>query len=270
MKTLFLPFLTLLLLALPACQPADPAPPLDQLHRLSLPEIVEWERRGALDVSTAEFVNPSDEPIGATEKAWLDAGAAGFDFYADGERIRKVLVRPQQYNDNIIRILRANAAYRPDQEFTPSDRYCDSIPAVVARVIERDQGVRTGEIDLPLRVVDAENQEIMVSIFERCDGAFAEMSNGQVRDLWFVAQHSDNELMAYYYPWFYRAVQDGRLRESTFALMIDRLLMYNDYPQEFGTQIMNGGLYQVRDSARLDERRAGLNMEPIADYLARF
>ena len=269
MKTFPLVALTLLLLT---CAQSAPEPaPLSTLHRLTLPEIVDWQRTNGLDVSEAEFVSLRDEPIGATEQAWLDGGVAGFDFYSDGERIRKVLVRPQNYNDNIIRILRSHADYHPAQAgFELTDEYCDSIPATIAGVIERDQGVRTGDLPGSMMDVDAENQAIMVSIFERCPNAFAEMSNKQVSDLWFVAQHSDAELMSYYYPWFYRAVRDGRIRESQFALMIDRLLMYHDYPQEYGSQISNGALYPVRDSARLDELRAGIGLGPIAEYLARF
>ncbi len=266
----YLPSL-LLTLSLLTCSGPAPAPaPLSTLHRLTLPEIIDWQRTNGLDVSEAEFVSLRDEPIGETEQNWLDGGVAGFDFYSDGERIRKVLVRPQNYNDNIIRILRSHADYHPSEGFEMTDKYCDSIPATIAGVIERDQGVRTGSLPGSMRDVDAENQAIMVSIFEQCPDAFAAMSNKQVSDLWFVAQHSDAELMSYYYPWFYQAVQEGRVRESQFALMIDRLLMYHDYPQEYGSQVRGGALYPVRDSARLDELRAGIGLGPIAEYLARF
>ena len=262
---------TLLALAFLTCAQRAPVPaPLSTLHRLTLPEIVDWHRANGLDVSEAEFVSLRDEPIGETEQAWLDGGVAGFDFYSDGENIRKVLVRPQNYNDNIIRILRSRANYHPSDGFEMTAKYCDSIPATIAGVIERDQGVRNGSMSGSMQDVDEENQEIMVSIFEKCPDAFADLSNKQVSDLWFVAQHSDAELMAYYYPWFYQAVKDGRVRESQFALMIDRLLMYHDYSQEYGSQISNGALYPVRDSARLDEIRSGVGLGPIAEYLEHF
>lgn len=266
------PLLTTLLalIFLTCAQPAPEPATLSTLHRLTLPEIVDWQRTNGLDVSNAEFVSLRDEPIGETEQAWLDNGVAGFDFYSDGEGIRKVLVRPQNYNDNIIRILRSHADYHPSKGFEMTDKYCDSIPTTIAGVIERDQGVRNGEMSGSMMDVDAENQAIMVSIFEKCPNAFADLSNKQVSDLWFVAQHSDAELMSYYYPWFYQAVQDGRVRESQFALMIDRLLMYHEYPQEYGSQISNGALYPVRDSARLDELRAGIGLGPIAEYLEHF
>lgn len=268
MKYLTTSLLALLLLtcAKPALAPA----PLSTLHRLTLPEIVDWQRTNGLDVSGAEFVNIRDITIGETEQIWLDHGVAGFDFYSDGEHIRKVLVRPQNYNDNIIRILRSHADYHPSQGFEMTDKYCDSIPSVIAGVIERDQGVRTGDLPGSMQDVDAVNQEIMVSIFEKCPKAFEELSNKQVSDLWFVAQHAEAELMSYYYPWFYQAVQEGRVRESQFALMIDRLLMYHNYPQEYGSQISNGALYPVRDSARLDDLRSGVGLGPIAEYLEHF
>lgn len=265
----YTPFTPLAMLLLFTCAGPSDAP-LNTLHRLTLPEIVAWQRTNGLDMNAAEFVNVSDQPIGETEQQLLDANAAGFDFYSDGERVRKVLVRPRTYQDDIVTILRANTSYNPDQNFRTTDQYCDSIYTTIDQVIARDQGVRTGDISENMQDVDLQNQTIMVSIFEKCPNAFADLENGQVRDLWFVAQHSDTELMAYYYPWFYQAVEEGRMSERTFALMIDRLLMYNNYPQVYGSQIRDGALYSVRDPEGLDALRASIGLEPIDDYLARF
>ncbi|OAV43429.1 DUF6624 domain-containing protein [Lewinella sp. 4G2] len=264
--------LALLLTLLTTCSQSPKASdtPLTTLHKLSLGEIVEWERRGAFELEDAAFVNVYDQPIGEAEKDLVSAGGAGFDYYSNGEAIEKVLVRPQIYQDNIIKILRHRAQDDPLADYTISDRYCDSISTVIDGVIERDQGVRNGSLAGDMRTVDAENQAIMVSIFESCGDMYEELTGNQIRSLWFVAQHSDAELMAYYYPWFYEAVERGRMNSSTFALMIDRLLMYHDYPQEYGSQIQNGDLYPVRDRANLNVIRESVGLGPIEEYLARF
>ena len=43
--------------------------------------------------------------------------------------------------------------------------------------------------------------------------------------------------------------------------MVDRLLMYNNYPQVYGSQIRDGGLYPVRDMEGLDGLRTGIDLE---------
>lgn len=261
--------LILVSMALLSCT-GESGPPLSTLHKLTLSEIVEWQRANGLNTESADYVDLAGKPAGATVMEMLDKGTAGFDFYSDGEAVRKVLVRPRTYQDDIITILRANTSYHPSQKFEMTDQYCDTIAPTIDRVIERDQGIRTGDIAGSMQDIDLENQAIMVSIFEKCPNAFAELENDQVRDLWFVAQHSDTELMGYYYPWFHQAVEEGRIWERTFALMTDRLLMYNNYPQVYGSQISNGDLYPVRDMEGLDELRASIGLEPIANYLARF
>ena len=61
--------------------------------------------------------------------------------------------------------------------------------------------------------------------------------------------------MAEYYNQLAEATEKGDLRKSTFALVTDRFLMWGGRKQVYGSQIIEGGLYPVRDSANLNTRR---------------
>ena len=52
------------------------------------------------------------------------------------------------------------------------------------------------------------------------------------------------------------------------AYLYDRVAMYEQRPQRYGTQFRDGALYQVEDEANLDNRRAELGMSSMAEYRA--
>lgn len=65
----------------------------------------------------------------------------------------------------------------------------------------------------------------------------------------------------------------GRFNQQRYALMYDRQAESEGRPQRYGSQdaCVNGmtTLYPVEDIARVDERRAEMGMEPLAQYLPR-
>jgi len=92
-----------------------------------------------------------------------------------------------------------------------------------------------------------------------------------------LVQHSgDLPLMLAALPEIEREVHAGRLDGQDFALLFDRLQVMQERPQRYGTQIIedpNGEGWIVaplEDPAGVDARRAGLGLEPLADYLERF
>jgi hypothetical protein len=68
------------------------------------------------------------------------------------------------------------------------------------------------------------------------------------------------------------AADKGELAWSTVALSVDRDLLNDKKKQLYGSQvnIENGkvDLLPVEDEAHLDERRAKVGLEPIAEYKA--
>lgn len=93
--------------------------------------------------------------------------------------------------------------------------------------------------------------------------------------MWILVQHAPPELLKQSLPAMKKAAQDGELPWSSVALSIDRDLVYDGKKQLYGSQLVrnNAGKLApgpVEDESRLDERRASVGLEPIADYLRRF
>lgn len=92
---------------------------------------------------------------------------------------------------------------------------------------------------------------------------------------WAIAQHSDHD------PWFQRlalrhlraAVEAGDASPGNLAYLTDRIAVGADEPQIYGTQIgcTEGGpapATPIEDEATVDERRAEVDLPPLADYYA--
>lgn len=94
---------------------------------------------------------------------------------------------------------------------------------------------------------------------------------------WLIAQHADFDvafqqralgLMA-------DAVAAGRADASELAFLEDRVAVNTGAEQTYGTQIRcRGGVAEpatpISDPGEVDQRRAGVGLEPLADYLAIF
>ena len=90
---------------------------------------------------------------------------------------------------------------------------------------------------------------------------------------WLLVQHADAD------PAFQRdclglltaAVGQGEARRSHLALLTDRVLVADGQPQEYGSQLRycDGECvpFPVRDPERVDERRAAMALQPLADYV---
>jgi hypothetical protein len=95
--------------------------------------------------------------------------------------------------------------------------------------------------------------------------------------LFLVIQHSDLATQQKYLPMMRTAVRDGKANASALALLEDRVALGQGRPQIYGSQIMrdqtHGGKYYVRpiaDPDKVDERRAAVGLEPLADYVKKY
>ncbi|HEY6279969.1 MAG TPA: DUF6624 domain-containing protein [Streptosporangiaceae bacterium] len=91
---------------------------------------------------------------------------------------------------------------------------------------------------------------------------------------WLLAQHADRD------PAFQRtcltlmteAAGRGEASGTELAYLTDRVLLAEDQPQEYGTQLAGrDGRWQprkLRDPDAVDRRRASVGLGPIADYTA--
>ena len=89
---------------------------------------------------------------------------------------------------------------------------------------------------------------------------------------WLIVQHEDGPLLEQCLPWLKAEAERGGLAWPTVALSIDRVLIAEGKKQLYGSQaeIKDGKveLQPVEDEPHLDERRAQVGLEPIAEYKA--
>lgn len=242
------------------------------LSKLSRNEILELHRNKTFNLDKAVFLNSSYKKITKQEVQKLKTGELASDFYSDSLNIiRQVIVRPATYHDNITSILIANLDYNPRDTIPLMLIDCDSLKYTIKELYTAEAE------DLPelkggdtLSFFDFQRAKI-VSIENSCGLLALKMMGEEIlKVFWSMVQHNKAQQMAYYYPFFEQVVENGDLSEERLALMTDRLLMNNNYPQVYGSQILNHKLYPIRNPDSVDYRRATIGLEPLEEYLKNF
>jgi hypothetical protein len=92
---------------------------------------------------------------------------------------------------------------------------------------------------------------------------------------WLLVQHADTDR-----AWQREAlalmeglIDAGEIKPANVAYLSDRIAIADHLPQKYGTQghCVGPGLWQpfsLIDPERVDQRRAAMNMPPLADYVA--
>ncbi|HAY3553041.1 hypothetical protein KRE47_07445 [Elizabethkingia meningoseptica] len=94
--------------------------------------------------------------------------------------------------------------------------------------------------------------------------------------LFLTVQHYKNaEVQKKYLSILEDASKKGKAEPWQYAFLTDRILMNEGKPQIYGTQTisqkgMPPKVYELKDSANVDQLRAKYGMEPLADYLKSF
>lgn len=173
-------------------------------------------------------------------------------------------------------------------------RNLDSLLRVVH---DRDQAVRAEVIRLSqqtppavdslmaaygrMQAVDAENQRVVSELLE--GGGWPEgLSEAANETIWLVIDHADLEMQRRWMPLIEAQMAAGRVSKSSYATLLDRMLMRERRPQRYGTQtvsvshVIDGDstrmeqqcwLWPVEQPERLDSLRNAMELEPIETYL---
>lgn len=149
---------------------------------------------------------------------------------------------------------------------------CSKKRQILSEVLESDQRIRKANEPIKYAKEDHRNQELVISIIEKCGmPTLKEVNQRQMDAIWLGLQHSTEEkIRKKYFPQIEKAVKNGDLSKGQYALMKDRILMDEGKPQIYGSQIKNGKLYKVENPATVNKRRKEMGMEPIEDYLKNF
>jgi hypothetical protein len=93
--------------------------------------------------------------------------------------------------------------------------------------------------------------------------------------LFLVIQHSDIAIQEQYLPMMREAVKNKKAESSSLALLEDRVLIRRNKKQIYGSQVGidstgKPSLRPLEDPDHVDERRAQMGLETLADYLLHF
>jgi hypothetical protein len=144
--------------------------------------------------------------------------------------------------------------------------------SIRAELIAKGYG-RLDSLDLARQAaVDEANQEHLKEIVENFGwpDRFMVGMDG-VEAAFLIAQNSDHAFQRQILPAIRAAYQRGDLVSGDYALYVDGILVEESNVQRFGTQayVEEGKLklYPIEDRANVDERRAELGLEPLAEYV---
>lgn len=94
--------------------------------------------------------------------------------------------------------------------------------------------------------------------------------------IFLVIQHADIDVQEKYLPMMRDAQKAGKARGADLALLEDRVLMRNGKKQIYGSQLSTDSktnqtyFFPIEDVDRVDERRAAVGLQPMAEYAQYF
>jgi hypothetical protein len=149
---------------------------------------------------------------------------------------------------------------------------CNNLNRILERIYARDQDNRGN--NLMDEELDLSNLASVEQIVEKC-GMPSRAAAGEkgMSAIWLVIQHASAEKRSQYFPQLLEASKKGDLERQDIALMQDRMLMDAGNPQLYGSQIMMNedgsyDLYELKDTATVDARRAVMGMGPLSEYVS--
>lgn len=92
--------------------------------------------------------------------------------------------------------------------------------------------------------------------------------------MFLALQHADLDTQVKFLPLLREATKAGAIQSRALPLLEDRVCMRQGHDQIYGSQLTRDAdgearLWPIEDVARVDERRARMGMEPLAEYLRR-
>lgn len=245
------------------------------LRKLSSDELIERSRyRNFPNISEIDYVNECGEIITRDSLVKsMNLDSLAFDDYIDEDGIvRLTLYRETTKYDKEIEE-KARIAYDEGPNITSLPIDCDSTFIILDEVLLRDQNNRKSYEEYSGRN-DFINLSIVLGIFDNCNfNDLQNMSREDYSTIWLVIQHSPLRYQEKYLVDLKKLAKSRKISIKDVYMLEDRILMSKGMPQIYGTQVGENDitgepeLYEVIDSAGLDERRRIAGFEPINEYL---
>jgi len=225
-------------------------------------ETIELIKNNQINFFKLSYTDESGKPISDSLHQLLKQGKVIRHFYRDENGDINQVRLIEANDENIFYEIRIrDLQQNPFSDITYAQINCDSSKQILKRALDRDQGVRKGLID-NIQEIDKMNRDTIVSILDQCNWP---ESKEEIESIWYVIQHSGTGKMSYYYPKFKEMVKLDLLEDSLMAKMEDRMLMFNGYPQIYGTQFTGEPrtFHEIKDILRVNERRKSVGLCPI-------
>ncbi|MEM1120718.1 MAG: DUF6624 domain-containing protein [Bacteroidota bacterium] len=265
-------FSLILLFVTIACQQKDTVYVPKGLTKLSNEEMIERARNG--DLGSAEDVVLKNEKGEIISRKTITTMSDLDDYWtvpyanAEGKVVeaifRKATPEDKKLRAAISKVLNVDTA--PEVKSVAIN--CGEKQQILQQVYESDQADGRQTIN---HEQDEQNLAIIISLIETCGmPTLKEVSRQQMMAIWSVIQHSDKFFMKKYLPLLEESTRNGDLAPSMIALTKDRVLMYEGKPQIYGSQVVNGKLWDLYEPAYVNQRRKEVGLEPMEDYLKMF
>lgn len=195
-----------------------------------------------------------------------------FDEYVNQERIieERIIRKADKSDKQFLNELKQAYNYQPPVEIIEID--CNKKAEILDEIYKLDQNMRSGGESIDPEI-DRENLTKVISLIENCGmPTLKDVTSKQMRTIWLVFQHSDNESRKKYLSLLEKSAKNGDLRKSNIAMMKDRILLIDGEPQIYGTQVVSNSengweLYNLKDPESVNKRRREVGFEPLEDYL---
>ncbi|UZO81061.1 hypothetical protein NBT05_00965 [Aquimarina sp. ERC-38] len=224
-------------------------------------DIVFMIRSNTLDLSKANFFIKNKETDLITFYAVKDS--FGVNYYKDKEGvIKKVVLTPNTYKDDLLQFQTdaSKPAFLDSMLLKNVD--CNEFLSILPDIFERDQKSRTSGLDIKQH--DSLNQIKIIPFLEKCGIPSPQKTSFKgMLAIFLTIQHSDKEIISYYYPMFECATMERKMSKSILAFMQDRLMVHNNKDQIYGTQKAAIGKFEILNKENVNKRRAEMGMKPI-------
>lgn len=268
-----------------SCKQSDSIAKYRKLKRLGSVEIIERAKNKQFNYHYAAFKNVHGEALSDEEKDQLARGQLAKDYYIDKMgQIVEVRVRPLHQADKFLEIqLRGLASYQPHDTLL-TEVNCDNLTTVIEDLVKREKATYFNQNTTALEdsiieekrwkhfenmaPIRNKNQKMARFILAKCEFPDTTKIGQENMDVFLrIVRNADYNIMAYYYDKIEKAAKSGKLDKKNFAVIQDRLLMYNGFSQIYGSQVSRGELYDLEKPRTVNKRRAAVGLKPIEEYL---
>lgn len=235
-----------------------------ELVKLGEDETIELIKNNQINFFNLPYADEFGKPITDSLRQLLNQGKVVRQFYKDKTGEVKQIRLTEANDENIFYEIRIrDLQENPFSDIAYVAINCDSSRRILKRTLGRDQNVRKGIIE-DIQQVDKLNRDTIISLLEQCDWP---KTKEEIESVWYVIQHAGTGKMSYYYPWFKKMVKLDLLEDSLMAKMEDRMLMYNGYPQIYGTQYTGEPrtFHEIKDIKNVNERRKNVGLCTIEE-----